>query len=359
MSGAGTVALLRDLPGERRTSMERFADELASALVAATDWEPRPHQPSARFGRRLARFGVYPLAARQLQADVFHVIDHGYADLALALPRERTVVTCHDLILLRAARGEAEPWGGRLLAARFRFSVSQLTRVAHVVCDSTATQADVVRLVGVEPARTSVVALGLDPRFRPAVGDLGTLRDRLGLRGLLIMHVDSGAPYKNVGATIRVTSRLLDRGLDVRLIRVGVPLPSIYADALPSGIVRDYGFVSDELLVELYQAADVLLFPSEYEGFGWPPVEAMACGTPVVASDRPALPETLGDAGMLVSPNDETALADTVARVLQEPNLAAELRARGLRRAATFSWERTARAYGDIYARVRKRAERP
>jgi len=113
--------------------------------------------------------------------------------------------------------------------------------------------------------------------------------------------------------------------------------------------VRDLGFVSDERLVELYQAADLLLFPSHHEGFGWPAVEAMACGTPVVISTEAALSETVGDAGLRAPATDEVALADAAARVLSTPELAAELRQRGLRRAAQFSWERTASGYVAIY----------
>jgi glycosyltransferase involved in cell wall biosynthesis len=361
MSAPRSVVLLRDLPEEERVSMERFADELEQALIATGGWTVRPYRPefrarATRFGSRIKRFAAYPLAARRLKADVFHVIDHGYADLALVLPRVHTVVTCHDLMLLRAAEGASGLAGGRLVTARFRFSVRQLAKVAHVACDSNATRADVIRLVGVEPARTSVVPPGLSPRFRPPQEPVDQLRARLGLSGQVILHVDSGAgAYKNVEGVFGVLARLRARGFAVTLARAGRRLVHKELQGVPQGCVRDFGFVSDERLVELYQAADVLLFPSYHEGFGWPVLEAMACGTPVVASTQAALAETVADAGLLAPATDTEALADAVARVLDDGGLSTTLRERGLRRAADFSWARTARAYAEIYTELSER----
>jgi glycosyltransferase involved in cell wall biosynthesis len=201
--------------------------------------------------------------------------------------------------------------------------------------------------------RVRTVPCGVDARFRPrgdrdAPAPTGRPRD--------ILYVGRSDPYKNllglVDAVAQVRAR---RSLDVRLRIAGPPdprYPAPQARAHELGLtdhVQWLGYLADPALVEAYQAADLLVLPSRYEGFGLPVLEAMACGTPVVCSDRSSLPEVAGDAALLVDPDDTTALADAIARVLSDAALAADLRQRGLARARAFTWRRTAEATRSIY----------
>lgn len=363
------VAILRDIPEERRRSMERFADELSSSLRAlAVTVRPMTVHAPARGGRvgalgaRASRFAGFPLKAASAAAlggaDVYHVVDHGYADLVAALPRSRTIVTCHDLMLLRAAGAGADIGASRSALARFRFSVSFLRRAAHVACDSEETRRDVVRLAGVVEQRASVIAPGVDERFR-VLDDARRQRVRaqLGRPGeKLLFHISTGLDYKNVPATLRTLAALLEFGVRARLVRVGPPL-SLNDDALHRALgleqhVNELGWVSDERLVDAYNACDLLLFPSHHEGFGWPVLEAMACGTPVAASDCAALRETAGDAALLAAPSDIAGHVANARSILEGDRLAADLVARGIRRAGMFTWQRTATAYVGLYRRV-------
>ncbi len=352
--------------------MERFADELergfaghSAVRMAATAVRPSPLAVSSRLRRLdsyLARFVRYPLAAWRRVADIYHIADHGYAHLAALLPRGRTVITCHDLMLLRADDGEAGFRGRRLSVARFRWSTSYLKRAARVVCDSHATKGDVIRLRGVPEGRVAVVPLGVDRRFR-FLGEEAVSRLKAGIPALgryAVLHVSTGDPYKNVPGTLQVLAALRQSGIDVVLVRVGKPLNqgerALAHRLRVAGAIIDCGRVSDERLVELYNAADVLLFPSYYEGFGWPPLEAMACGTPVVTSDCRALAEVVGDAGLMAPPEDTHALAAAVRSVLESGELAMRLRRLGLERAARYTWERTVSEYARVYAAVAEEA---
>ena len=353
--------------------MERFADELERTLprvpnVSIKAMALHESRLAARMGLRsldsyLCRFVRYPIAARLHQADVYHIVDHGYGHLAALLPRGRTVITCHDLMLLRAAEGAAgfEPF--KRSVARFRWSTGFLRTVGHVACDSEATRQDVIRLLGVEPSRTSVVPLGVDGRFRPLEPGYREVvaRELRGNHRHAILHVTTGNPYKNVEGTLRVTRRLLDTGHDLVLVRVGPPLDGkdlqLAQDLRLAEAIVECGRVTDERLVELYNASDCLLFPSFWEGYGLPPLEAMACATPVVVSNAPSVVEIVGDAGLIVSATDVTALSDAVASILSSSDRARDLAQRGAARALTFRWERTAAAYAEIYEQLRARAQ--
>jgi len=336
--------------------MERFADGIEAATREMSDLRVRPFVvepdalasrfPSTRFARYWQRYVSYPRQVRGLSSAVYHVIDHGYADLVRFLPAPKTLVTCHDLMLLGAAEGSAGFHGRRSTTARFRWSVSFLRKVAHVACDSHSTQADVWRLCGVPEDRTSVVYLGVEPIFRPLALENEN-------RSSVMLHVTTGAPYKNVAGTIRVLEGLRLLGVDIVLWRVG---PKLAADELAQAtragvdeFIVDHGRVSDDELLLLYNRADVFVYPSSWEGFGWPPLEAMACGTPVVASNRASLPEVLGNAAILVEPDDVAAFVQAVRSIVERPDLASAWRERGLARAKRFTWQRTAEAYRDLY----------
>jgi len=350
------VLLLRDVPQERRLSMERFADELELIFDESVNVRLRSSTMHAKSGvfrtadRYLTRFIRYPLAVRRAHADVFHIVDQGYADLAAVLPCERTVVTCHDVMLLRAEFGDVGFRGHRTSLWRFRWSTSYLRRVARVICVSEATRNDVIRLVGVDPSRIEVVPQGVNQRFRPS------LTPPISRGTSIILHVSTGVPYKNTSTTLRVISELRSRGLNVTLLRVGTTLAEadlqLARELAISDWVDERGYVSDDELVRLYNEADLLLFPSHYEGFGWPPLEAMACGTPVVASSASAIASVVGAAGLLAQATDVHTLADHAEAILTRPDLAAKLRERGLAQAATFSWTRVAEAYESIWTDV-------
>lgn len=366
------VFFLRDVPEERRVSMERFADEIVCAFRRGQNVQPRPVTVHMRPGvgsrrrhaahARTVRFVKYPLYAASLaarrDADLFHIVDHGYADLAAVLPKAKTLVTCHDLMLLRAEEGVAGFRGRRSTVARFRWSTSFLRRVAHVACDSECTRGDVIRMCGVDPERTSVIALAANPRFAP-LGDETIQRLRAGLGNPArwqLLHVSSGGRYKNIETTIRVLAALRRGGSDVGLVRAGTrltPAELALCESLHvADVVTDLGRVSDERLVELYNASDVSIFPSHYEGFGLPVLEAMACGTPVAASNTPALVELADGIALFADPLNVDAHTANVQAVLETPSVAAGMRDRGLAHAATYTWERAALRYAELYRTV-------
>jgi glycosyltransferase involved in cell wall biosynthesis len=365
MNDRTRVLLVRDVPEQGLRSMERLADEVergfaAHARYALTPMRMRLSRATARIPllRRVesyaTRFLAYPVAARAHAARLYHIIDHGYAHAAALLPPGRTVISCHDLTLLIAAQGGAGFRPGRISLARFRWSVSFLRRAAAVIVPTEATRRDVVRLVGVDPARIHVVPYGVDARFRP-LGEQQriALKQQITAAPHLLLHLSTGDPYKNVPATLRALAALRASGIDAVLARAGRPLTDdqrlLAASLRIEPFIVDYGTVTDARLVELYNAADALIFPSFYEGFGWPPLEAMACGTPVVTSDAAALVEVTGDAALHAAATDIDGLASALRSMLTSSDVAQRLRWAGIAQANGFSWQRTIDGFAAAY----------
>ncbi len=362
------VTLLPALLSEGVASLERWSAELSAALrtidgmeiavAKPPDAERRGGKPiGSRGGRTMARFVSYPRAVRRERADIFHIIDQGYAHLARALPVGRTVVTCHDLMPLLAANGELPFRVGHMTLARYRASVAWLRTAAHVACVSESTRNDVIRLTKVSPDRTSVIPNGLSAAFKPAdLAQRSVLRKSFPPGALLMLQVSSGFPYKNVEGAIETFAQLRAADPAWRLLRVGTPLsPEQRAQAVRIGVsdaIEDLGRVSDVRLIELYNLVDVVLVPSHWEGFGRPAIEALACGAPVVTSTAPALLEAVAGAALSAPADDPAGLAATVARLLGSAELRQDLRTRGLARAAELSWASVARDYAALYRTV-------
>jgi glycosyltransferase involved in cell wall biosynthesis len=368
------VAVLHNYRDEQQPSMRLYADRLADALlrrhVRVARLRPPEVVPDAwraasaawvKIDGYVGRFAVYPRLVRHLVADVNHIVDHGQGYLVASLDAHRTVVTCHDLILLVLAAGRIGASNVPPVALQlFRISLEIMKRAAMVVADSTQTKRDLVRFVGIDPARVTVIYPGLNQSFArdPARGE--ALRHRLGVgAGPLALQIGR-AFYKNIPGALRVLRRVRQEGIDLRLVRVGRALSGAdraLADKLNvTSSVVELGTVTDDDIPALYNAVDLLLFPSLYEGFGWPPLEAMASGTPVVCSRAGSLDEVVSDAALTADPEDVEALAWHVAAVLTDAKLRGTLVERGLERAAQFSWDRAAAemiaVYRDVIAKA-------
>jgi glycosyltransferase involved in cell wall biosynthesis len=363
------VELLHNYGERAQPSMMIYADQLGRALegegFAVDHVRPRNLLPEmvrrpwlmGKLDSLAGRYALYPWIARSLRADVFHVTDHGQGHLVASLDPARTVVTCHDVILLLVAAGRLRGPRPPLAPYLLSHSTRVMCRARGIVAVSERTRRDLAELTGVDCTRVRVVPNGLNPAARPRPEAREELRVRLGSRRRkIVLHVGSTLFYKNVEGCLRVTQRLRASGRDVLLVRAGARLsPDQLALARRLGLgeaLYEFGPVSDDMLVKLYNSAEVLLFPSLYEGFGWPPIEAMACGTPVVCSRGGALPEVVGDAALTADAEDDAALAAHVEAVLDRPELADLLRMRGRARAAQFTWSRTASRIGQIYREV-------
>ncbi|MGN6757024.1 MAG: glycosyltransferase family 4 protein [Thermomicrobiales bacterium] len=294
-----------------------------------------------------------PIAAWREHLDLWH----GPVNvLPLALPCPG-VVTIHDLAFLAYAGAHGAGRRGYLSA----LTALSARRAARIIAVSSFTRDEIVRRLGVSPAKVTVVPNAADSAFQPLPADeVRRFRAAQRLPDQMILAVGTLEPRKNLTGLLDAFARLAPR-TDAELVIAGGKgwlYDPVFArvEALGlAGRVRFTDYIPDADLPLWYNAAEAFVYPSLYEGFGLPPLEALACGTPTVTSDQSSLPEVVGDAALVVDMRDPEALAAALARLLAEPALRAELRQRGPRRAAGFSWARTAAAtravYDDVLAR--------
>jgi glycosyltransferase involved in cell wall biosynthesis len=274
------------------------------------------------------------------------------------LVRCRSVVTIHDCIHLMFP----QYLPGRLALAYARWSITTAARRAtRVMTVSESSKRDILRFVDVPPEKIDVIYNAYDERFgvEPIEEDVVRVRERFQLHDEFILYAGNVKPHKNLERLIQAFDLVRQRGLDhLKLVIIGDEV-SKYT-ALRRAVhkhqlhqyVRFLGYVPEETLAVMYRLAGVFVFPSLYEGFGLPPLEAMASGTPVVTSNVSSLPEVAGDAAVLVDPHDPAAIADGIFKVLTDENTRRTLRRKGLERARQFSWEASVRRVREIYCQV-------
>lgn len=278
--------------------------------------------------------------------DLFYAPDFLLPPLLTA---RRKLITIHDLSFIRHPE-TFTPQLRRYLGS----AVPRSARAAdHILTDSHATRQDVIDLLQVSPERVSTLHLGVSAAFRaePEPEERADLERLYDLSGApFVLAVGTVQPRKNYRRLIDAVERIRER-VDVDLVIVG-GRGWLSDDLVEAAAHRPWvhlpGFAADTDLPALYRQAEVLAYPSLYEGFGLSPLEAMACGTPVVASTVSSVPEAVGDAGLLVDPLDVDGLANAIERAITDSALRSELRARGFARAATFTWARAARGWWKI-----------
>ncbi len=365
------VGIVCDYLEERWPSMDLIGDMLVQTLPAVSVGKVEAVQLRPQMNRRLSRLPLighttrmqlvdrltarlwdYPhwLAPRVRDFDVFHVVDHSYAHVMRVLPAERTVVTCHDLDAMTAALPPASATAVEGLLARS--VLDGISRAAHVACNSEATRSDLLASGRVAPARTSVSYFGVHPSCTPAANGTSATAD--------LLHVGSTIPRKRIDLLLRVFAGARKHVPYLRLIRAGGAFTPEQEDlAGHLGVLEhivQMPTLEREQLADLYRHAALVLLTSDREGFGLPVIEAMACGTPVVASGIPALREIGGDAAIYCPPGDVTAWVDAIAALLREKESdTKEWKARRdacVRRAARFDWKTYAGEMSALYLQV-------
>ncbi|HLW71100.1 MAG TPA: glycosyltransferase family 1 protein [Candidatus Binataceae bacterium] len=378
------VALIADFIEERWASMDRVAEALAERLARNHGGELTPVLIRPLLQRRLTlraissrglenadrlinRFYDYPayLQRRRTEFDVFHIIDHSYAHLVDCLPAARTVVTCHDLETFRCLLEPEREWRPIIFRAMTRRILRGLTHAAAVSCVSASTRAELIRFGIANERRSVVIANGVDEIFSP-VANPHADAEAARLLGLAhdgrpeLLHVGAPVRRKRIDILLGVFARLRQRWPSAWLVRVGGDLPR-EAAALASQLgvadaIATVPHVSSAVLAAIYRRAALLLITSEAEGFGLPMVEALACRTPVLASDLSSLREIGGDAADYAPVGDVEQLfrvADQLLRA-REGDPASWIRRReaAISRAQQFSWDAAAARTAALYHTV-------
>ncbi len=266
------------------------------------------------------------------------------------------VLTIHDASLFLYSQYHPRM---RLLSIRLTLPLLA-RRAAAVICVSHHARAELIGILNLDPEKVYVVHEAAPAGYQPVTDlhHLNLLRRKYGLPERFLLHVGTLEPRKNLQRLVRALYQIRQQGSEIPLVLVGAQgwqMNGLAQEIERLGLqdaIRFTGYVPDEDLPGLYSLATLFVFPSLYEGFGLPPIEAMACGAPVLTSNRGSLPEICADAAHLVDPEDEQALADSLLALLGDADWRAELSRRGQAHARTFSWERAARETAAIYRRV-------
>jgi glycosyltransferase involved in cell wall biosynthesis len=295
-----------------------------------------------------------PLALWREGVTLFHAPHYVLPPLV----RSRSVVTIHDCIHLMFP----QYLPSRLALQYARTSISLAAkRAARVMTVSESSKRDILRFVDTPADKIDVIYNAYDERFtvEPREEDVVRVRERYQLHDEFVLYAGNVKPHKNLERLIEAFDLVRKRGLDhLRLVMIGDDISkytalrrAVHQHQLHN-YVRFLGYMPEETLAVMYRLAGVFVFPSLYEGFGLPPLEAMASGTPVVTSNVSSLPEVAADAAVLVDPYDAHAIADGIYQVLSDETLRRDLRKKGVARAGQFSWETSVRRVHKIYMQV-------
>jgi glycosyltransferase involved in cell wall biosynthesis len=295
-----------------------------------------------------------PWVLRRERPDLYHA-PHYVLPAAVSCS---SVVTIHDCIHLMFPQYLPS-------RAAYAYARAQMWTAAHrsdcILTVSDASKRDILHLFNIPPEKIVVIYNAIDAHFSvtPPADAVGRVRERYQLNHRFVLYVGNIKPHKNLVRLIEAFNELRTGELeDLKLLIIGDEISKL--PALRRAVhrhklhkhVRFLGYVPDDQLAVLYRLAAVFAFPSLYEGFGLPPLEAMASGTPVVVSNVSSLPEVVGDAAVLVDPHDVSSIVDGLRLVLTDPARAEEMRRKGLERAREFSWERSVARTLEVYRRV-------
>ncbi|GFP25043.1 hypothetical protein HKBW3S25_00493 [Candidatus Hakubella thermalkaliphila] len=304
------------------------------------------------YALRLDEFIFYPpwIALRQ-KYKIKHLAQQGLGYLLNLFRWEKAIVTIYDLVGYASVRGD--PLLGRAV-------LSGLRKANRIVTISEYMKREIGKYLAYPPERIKVIYPGVDREtFKPFAteDEAEQFRKEREIPRLFVMYAGSEQDRKNVDAALRAFQRLKQRLPEVKFIKIGRP-QQMGARRKTLGLIRELGLEEETLIIDdltdqelagYYNSASAFIFPSLEEGFGLPPLEAMACGCPVVTSNRASLPEVVGKAGIMLDPYDVQGFAETMHTVLTDERVRRDMKALGLCQAAKFSWDRSASSMEELY----------
>ncbi len=337
---------------QNRVDLQLFHnDHSGHELPLALQDVPGTTSPMGQYSWRLSVLALQMLNSHHYDrvfppTDIYHATEH-------LLPRlsRRTVITVHDLIFKRLP--QTHTWKNRAFLSTGMPIFLQ--KADAIIAVSAQTKRDLEDIYEVKSSRVTVIPEGIDETFCQVPADSPDSRDLSEKLGSYFLMVGTLEPRKNHAAVLQALAYLRTRGHTLNLVIAGgqgwkfSPVQGLMTKLGLQSQVQFAGFVPEELLPAYYSNAVALLQPSLYEGFGFPVLEAMACGAPVVISNRSSLPELAGPNALVVNPDDIQDLSDAMLRLWHQVGLREELRAKGLRHARQFTWAETSRQTADLY----------
>lgn len=372
------IALLRPLPDAGRASMEVYGNELASAmnsLMKPSDsvdffpgkkeldsWNVSLRSPCGKWKRYWQQYVAYGRTARKVPADLYHVLDHGYGNTVPFFRQRKTVVTFHDALLPNLEKGtipvKTRPFTA--IAAQ-RYALNCMKKATHIISVSNFSRSELLKHASISPESVTVVHEGVNARFFQEISDHDkrSFRKKWNLPEdtALVLMTGRTDPHKNIEGGLKAFAEFKKRySMRSALLKTGNPFTeeqrSLIRQFKLEDSVFDLGGMPYADIPAAYHCSAALLFLSFYEGFGFPVLEAMASGIPTVISHCGSLPEIGGDAALFVDPQNSTAAAESLYKAIAEPAFRQQVIEKGKRRAAAFTWEKSARETLQVYRKV-------
>lgn len=367
------IAILRPIP-QFSFSMDVYADGLIGGLKQIKpDWEiiefapvlsnPKGNPILRGIDKYYQRYWHYPqLLRQQLDIDLFHIVDHSDGHLLYWLKKlhQPTVITCHDLINLT----QPDTFTGRSLVplismASWKFAVAGIQYADRSIAVSSHTAQDMTEYLNIPSSEISVIPNAVDAKFKTIPSEeIKAFRQHQGISDddFCLLNVGSNNLRKNIDSILRAIAILKTQNLPIHFWKAGANFNADQQKFIVEhnllNCVTYLGKPSPKELIQLYNAADVLVAPSLYEGFGLTILEAMSCRTPVITSNVTSLPEVAGEAAILIEPRDIQGIVTAVSRLYSEPLYRQSLIDKGLARVKQFTWSNTATQVAQVYQLV-------
>ena len=356
------ILLCQDYLEDKRTSMEVYSNNLSDNLEELVQFDKyRPSLAISSIGTdgiigRIERYIKYPLVLPK-DYNLYHVLDHSYAHLRNGHKKSRWILTCHDLIPYISYKGYAKGLKKVRRPIFSEYSMYSYKKFDKIITISESTKYDLVRYCNIDPKKIKVIYYGLSSKYRKFDEvERFDCKKKYGFLDKWNILICGFSDYKNHVTAISIVNELSKKYKnDISLIRIGPKTKEwevLKKEINRNILTKEHSNLTQNQMLELYNGMDCVLFPSWYEGFGWPPVEAMKCGTPAVVSDVASLPEAVGEGGLIYSPDDVFGMAEAIEYLMTNSMYYKKMSKYGVSHSCKFDWKKNAYETLEVYEEI-------